>query len=961
MATQEKTWNVANRLHSLKDSDNPELNHSIAGADEIYDDAKGAKQSDINTQTDAALADRYTKAETYSKEQLDSLITTPDANYVTVATFAELPQTGEANTIYRVSSYDGTQVDASKYALYAWNGATYQLLAVRSAVGEVFDVSEYNSGATYETLADALAAVPASVQRGGMSIKFIQSSDNKYVQCRLMSGEWSTNTEDWAFSDDGIYVENPEFMEAHTDTEDKILYGVKNDGDFYFGAGIPSQIKDKTDEIESNVENKVDKIPGKGLSTNDYDNTAKEIVDTNELIEKPEYSQVTIDSEDKILEGITSEGKKQINIPIDTPSATIESIKDPDGRIEITTDSEDKIISYRDNEGVLHENVGLKLSSEGLANFGQDLKDAGIIGDGANIIKTLESYWEGSHSFNIVSVKKDGTGDFTNIQKAINSITDASVDNQYEIQVYDDWYVNDLKELWQVEHPTVINTSDAPSTFVAFIITKDYVHLRGVNGKREIYVESPNVDMPGSCFKNIHNIFVMGNCKIENFTFKIKGGRYAMHQDMSGYRFGPDSFKTTIYKHIDAIHYGNDMYTNGSSWVSTMAQANGIANGQTQIFIDVTWDAHQGDTSFYTHTNGDFTLPCRVFMVNCRVINRKGLKNKNIHYQVFGFPDRLSCQNNQYYLYNCDVPTVDNGYLMGPGALNDTASAAVTERYTKAYCLNHIIGHGNKPVLVRMRDLEVLTFTTIAVGSKIEVVGGTAKDDIFGLEIFNYNGEGITGTTIGGNYIASTQHSAYSKVYNLPYILGNCANNPKTLVLKITDANDVVTEHTITFDKNYMTSDGSAYQYNTTPAISQEEILDEVNEDFAGYFTMSDKAEYINSFDDCVEKIVNTGNSAIARGDAMVRDLSSGWRGWRMANEGESPDGFAAHKIAIGGTGRVLLADKNLIHCHITDIVVAPHGNMYKVGSNGKLVQTSTSSEASMISLDDLALCKINK
>ena len=207
MATQEKTWNVANRMHSQKDSDNPEVNHIIAGADEIYDDEKGAKQSEINAQTDAALADRYTKDETYSKEQLDALITTPDVNYVTVATFAELPQTGEADTIYRVSSYDGTQADASKYALYAWNGTSYHLLAVRSAVGEVFDVSEYNSGATYETLTAALAAVPASVQRGGMSIKFILRTNtgteeepvyhDEYVQYRLMSTDWSTVITDW--------------------------------------------------------------------------------------------------------------------------------------------------------------------------------------------------------------------------------------------------------------------------------------------------------------------------------------------------------------------------------------------------------------------------------------------------------------------------------------------------------------------------------------------------------------------------------------------------------------------------------------------------------------------------------------------------------------------------------------------------------------------------------------------
>lgn len=224
MATQEKTWNVANRLHSQKDSDNPEVNHIIAGADEIYDDEKGAKQSDINAQADAALADRYTKAETYSKEQLDALITTPDVNYVTVATFADLPQTGEADTIYRVSFYDGTQVDASKYALYAWNGATYQLLAVRSAVGEVFDVSEYNSGATYQTLTAALAAVPATSKRGGMSIKFILRTNtgteeepvykDEYVQYRLMAAAWSNDDADWQGVDSELVAGSKNLAES---------------------------------------------------------------------------------------------------------------------------------------------------------------------------------------------------------------------------------------------------------------------------------------------------------------------------------------------------------------------------------------------------------------------------------------------------------------------------------------------------------------------------------------------------------------------------------------------------------------------------------------------------------------------------------------------------------------------------------------------------------------------------
>lgn len=49
MATTENTWNVSNRIHSNKDSDNPEVNHIITGADEIYDDSQGRKQNEVNT------------------------------------------------------------------------------------------------------------------------------------------------------------------------------------------------------------------------------------------------------------------------------------------------------------------------------------------------------------------------------------------------------------------------------------------------------------------------------------------------------------------------------------------------------------------------------------------------------------------------------------------------------------------------------------------------------------------------------------------------------------------------------------------------------------------------------------------------------------------------------------------------------------------------------------------------
>ena len=59
------------------------------------------------------------------------MITTPNVQYVTVDTYAELPATGSADTIYRVANYDGTQVASDKYAEYAWSGTQYKLLDVK--------------------------------------------------------------------------------------------------------------------------------------------------------------------------------------------------------------------------------------------------------------------------------------------------------------------------------------------------------------------------------------------------------------------------------------------------------------------------------------------------------------------------------------------------------------------------------------------------------------------------------------------------------------------------------------------------------------------------------------------------------------------------------------------------------------------------------------------------------------
>ena len=53
---------------------NKATNGHVAGTEDIYDDAKGKTQKEINEDLENAIGSCYTKEETYSKEEIDALI-----------------------------------------------------------------------------------------------------------------------------------------------------------------------------------------------------------------------------------------------------------------------------------------------------------------------------------------------------------------------------------------------------------------------------------------------------------------------------------------------------------------------------------------------------------------------------------------------------------------------------------------------------------------------------------------------------------------------------------------------------------------------------------------------------------------------------------------------------------------------------------------------------------------------
>lgn len=125
----------------------------------------------------------------------------------------------QQNVIYRVA---GT----SSYTDYMWDGTDFIPMATYTNTptdipivgstdvitaggvanhGSAFDISEYNkNGSTLATYADLAAAlgtdganVPSDVRKGGMSVKFVQSNDNKYVEYFLTKNTWSASEDDW--------------------------------------------------------------------------------------------------------------------------------------------------------------------------------------------------------------------------------------------------------------------------------------------------------------------------------------------------------------------------------------------------------------------------------------------------------------------------------------------------------------------------------------------------------------------------------------------------------------------------------------------------------------------------------------------------------------------------------------------------------------------------------------------
>ena len=107
------------------------------GAVDVYDDDLQKPQSQININRIADINSEVQRAKDVESSLQNQVNALDSQNYVSYTasdgdTLADiLPPTGEADTIYRVGKWDGTQYEPTCYSEYAWHDNQYKLMDVK--------------------------------------------------------------------------------------------------------------------------------------------------------------------------------------------------------------------------------------------------------------------------------------------------------------------------------------------------------------------------------------------------------------------------------------------------------------------------------------------------------------------------------------------------------------------------------------------------------------------------------------------------------------------------------------------------------------------------------------------------------------------------------------------------------------------------------------------------------------
>ncbi|WP_438837980.1 hypothetical protein [Streptococcus pluranimalium] len=192
---------------------------------------------------------------------------------------------------------------------------------------------------------------------------------------------------------------------------------------------------------------------------------------------------------------------------------------------------------------------------------------------------------------NVIKVKFDGTGDFTSLKSALESIKDSSNEKQYIVEFYGDGSeYNVLQEFSSTDN--TIGLSVPPFT-----------KLVGVGGKSKNILVA-RLSQPNQFFSTIN---LNASSSLEGFTIIGKNTRYAVHDD--------------FYSEIDinsSRSVQNCAFISEGTYYKRSYGA-GIRSGCHWTFENCIFDGRGSDeTAFSCHNNSDFDKETTQLFENCR-------------------------------------------------------------------------------------------------------------------------------------------------------------------------------------------------------------------------------------------------------------------------------------------------------------------------------------------------------
>ncbi len=506
------------------------------------------------------------------------------------------------------------------------------------------------------------------------------------------------------------------------------------------------------------------------------------------------------------------------------------------------------------------------------------------------------------------------------IQNAIDSITDASASNRYQINVAAGPY--------KVSNSSQFNNPDYP----AFIIPKDHVDIIGASKEDVIvWAELPynDEDIDTTTARNMHQTVYnwADDVLIKNITFVAKNIRYVVHQDTV-----LESNKKRYYENCDFIFKGDKgsvtalgigTWSGSETYIKDGKSVNSISN---PIAIH-NW-TKQDKESVWSFENHEF--------INLTTNHFLNLQNSG------------SIVGDKLFLKNCSFGggyrmTYVDWWVYDP-SLNKSFNHAEWR----------VLGSGNEPFYFENSvDGQALCITANTIGQKVRFDKNSSAYNVLIKNEQNYFGHighpereiidrdyiihdydnGFKSYAIGGRSIRETPYLWGEAISgeSLAQRLGNRTGTPITLTVFIGDKTK-----NIVFNQNYSSMNNAAIIALINAQLGADAVASSYNIGLDYYPELSD-----------VNFISGTYNSNfIEKGTIVTRHLGLVLK----AQTGDEIFGVAFDNIAgrtivngeVKGIGRIL---KNCIlhkdQIKVASGVVIVKGGRYSV-NNGELVVNAT-------------------